>query len=69
MSHDTWGLSSLCRWFLPRAKPVRRAKAATAKPWLEALEDRLAPATLTHLYGLNGSLADQLGLTPNATAG
>src|SRR5262249_1701553 len=47
-----------------RRKPVVNQRNLRARLWCESLEDRLVPATSidpTHVYELNGSLADQLG--------
>src|SRR5262249_29514860 len=40
---------------------TRSRKKAPCRPTLESLEDRVVPATLLHLYDLNGTLSDALG--------
>lgn len=46
-------------WFNSRHDVRARRNVANLR--LEALEDRLAPADLIHVYELNGSFADQMG--------
>ncbi len=47
------------RWF--DSRPNVRVRRNAAHLRLEALEDRLAPADLIHIYELNNSFADELG--------
>ena len=60
---------NLRNWFLSylACATITRSRRQAPKPrphcplGLEALEDRVVPASLSHLYTLNGTLTDQLG--------
>src|SRR5262245_33415357 len=62
MSRRSWTSQPLLRLFdhLPDLFQKRPAKKSDCRPSLETLEDRLAPATLVHLYELNGTLTDSI---------